>query len=257
MGNQFEKLSRCNCISSAHIHDDRDFSRTRPAHSKRPIPSANNTYDAKDASIALVVPSKPSDPSANTHDVKYLSTTRVVSSKRYIQSAHSYEDKDPSTTRTVHPASSIPSFGTQNDEEHTPPQAVFPKRPLSLASTHEDEDLSRTQHSIPSFNPQEDKSLLTTQVAASKCLLSSPNTYEDKTSPPTWVLPIKLDSNGFHEFRPSFQGVLANIPSEVCTETGGTHVLWSDIQRAFEGVDHLVDKMGCKVLYSVRPDGEL
>lgn len=164
--------------------------------------------------------------------------------------------------RTVYPASSIPPFGTQNDEEHTPPQAVSPKRPLSLASTHEDEGLSRTQvahsqHSIPSFNPQEDRSLLTTQVAASKRLLSSANTQEDKTSPPTWMLPIKLDSNAFHEFSPSFQEVLANIPSEVCTETGETHVLWSDIQGAFEGVDHLVDKVGCKVLYAVRSDGDL
>lgn len=50
---------------------------------------------------------------------------------------------------------------------------------------------------------------------------------------------------------------LASLQCHVCEETGKQYTLWSDIQKAFNGIDYLEVQDEYAVLFMTANDGEL
>lgn len=49
---------------------------------------------------------------------------------------------------------------------------------------------------------------------------------------------------------------LASLPTRVCTDTGKRYLLWSDVQHAFDDLDHVLN-YGSRVLFEIDEHGEL
>lgn len=237
--------------SKASVSSDNAFQDNSPT-SKATISSDNTLlYEDNDVSPAFVVPDESSILSGSTCADADIPS---ASSNNTATSANSRANLDRSTARLI-PASSV---NTYEGQDLSRKWAVPSRRAIASAKKHKGKNFSPTleplyKHSFLSANTRENEDASVTRMIRSRRYLRT----EDKSIPPVLVLPIKLDPHGFHELKSSNQEVLANIPSEVCAESGETHTMWSDVQLAYEGIDHLVDRMGCRVLFAVKPDGEL
>lgn len=61
----------------------------------------------------------------------------------------------------------------------------------------------------------------------------------------------------FQAFQSHAGKLLASQPTHVCSETGKRYTLWSDIQHAFSGVDHLEDQQKSMIPFMVDNNGLL
>lgn len=57
-------------------------------------------------------------------------------------------------------------------------------------------------------------------------------------------------------FRPLYRKKFS-LPTHQCPETEKRYVLWRDIRRACEDIDHVVDHSGERVMFMIGKDGEL
>ncbi|KFH63801.1 hypothetical protein MVEG_10494 [Podila verticillata NRRL 6337] len=60
-----------------------------------------------------------------------------------------------------------------------------------------------------------------------------------------------------HKFKTEDGSPLPSLQSHLCAETGERYILWSDIQRVFNGIDHLETEWKTRVLFTINADGEL
>lgn len=76
------------------------------------------------------------------------------------------------------------------------------------------------------------------------------NTHPQPSTPPD-----AHDISVFQVFRPA-NNRLVRMQSKSCAETGKRHILWSEIQHAFEDIDYLTDEE-LRCLFMTGKDGEV
>lgn len=68
---------------------------------------------------------------------------------------------------------------------------------------------------------------------------------------------VQTDPLVFQKFESEDGSALSSLRTHVCTETKERYLLWTDIQHAFHGIDHLEVEDVTMVLFTVDADGEL
>lgn len=68
---------------------------------------------------------------------------------------------------------------------------------------------------------------------------------------------LDIDPSVFQECESIDRTTLAQLPTQICPETGQRYVLWTDVQQIFKGADHLQRQNKDTVLFLINNDGKL